>query len=49
MELTWRLTQHENGFWFNPWSCKIESFEAKQKQLRKMDIERLEGRTIFVQ
>ena len=33
-----------NGFWFNSWSCKIEIFQAKQQQLRQMDMERLEGR-----
>ena len=27
----WRLTWHEDGFWFNLWSFKIEICQAKQQ------------------
>ena len=39
----WWLTWHEDGFWFNSWSCKIEICQVKQQQLRQMDMERQEG------
>ena len=35
----WQLTRHEDGFWLNSWSCKIEICQAKQD----MDMERQEA------